>query len=259
PQSGDDVKRFAEAPFERGFSAIKWDPFGQAWLQMDRAARRKTLAQIRAAREVAGDHADILIEGHGRLDVPTAITMGSAMAEYDPLFFEEPVPPDNIDALASVRAAIPVAVAAGERYFEKHRFLEAARRDAIDWWQPDVCHVGGLLEMKKIAAIAQAAFRPFAPHNPMGPVGNAMTMHLAASTPNFALLETMMVDVPWRGEVVREEMVLENGHMIVSDKPGLGIEFDEAGAARHPFVFKRPAHFVKRVYPTDLVPWYTAR
>jgi galactonate dehydratase len=252
----DDVKRALEAPMRRGFTAVKWDPFGSAWMQMDLAARRQAMAQIAAAREAGGPDLELLIEGHGRFDVPTAKLLGQAMAEYQPTFFEEPIPPESIDALAAVRAACPVPIATGERFMEKYRFLELVRRDAADWFQPDACHVGGLFEMKKIAAIAQAAYLPIAPHNPMGPVGNAMTLQLAASVSNFAFLETMMVDVPWRGEVVTEDVALIDGHMTISDKPGLGIEFDEAAAAKHEYVFKPPAHFIKRAKPENLTAWY---
>ncbi|MGP1395499.1 MAG: mandelate racemase/muconate lactonizing enzyme family protein [Inquilinaceae bacterium] len=252
----DALARNLEAPLKRGFTAVKWDPFGQAYLHMSRADRRAAMAQIAAARKEGGPDLDLLIEGHGRLDVPTAIIMGRAMAEYEPLFFEEPIPPDSVDAMADVRAAIPVPVAAGERYMDKYRFLELVRRSGADVLQPDACHVGGLFEMKKIAAIGQAAHLAFAPHNPMGPVGNAMTLHLAASTANFTLLETMMVDVPWRADVVPEDLVLEDGHMIIPDRPGLGVTLDEAAAARHPYVFKPPAHFIKRTYRDDMVPWY---
>ncbi|MEM8665472.1 MAG: mandelate racemase/muconate lactonizing enzyme family protein, partial [Pseudomonadota bacterium] len=214
------------------------------------------MEQMRAARAAAGPDVDLLIEGHGRFDIPTAIRMGQAMAEVDPLFFEEPTPPDNINALRQVRAGVPVPIAAGERHMEKHRFLELIAAEAVDWLQPDTCHVGGLTEMKKIAALSQAAFLPFAPHNPMGPVGNAMAMQLAACVPNFAILETMMVDVPWRSKIVREDTTLKNGELSISDAPGLGIEFDEAAAAEHPFVQKTPGHFVKRVWRDDMVPWY---
>ena len=207
---------------------------------------------------MVGGDVDLLIECHGRLDVPTAIMMGNAMAEFDPLFFEEPIPPDSVDALADVRARIPVPLATGERYVERFRFMELMERHAVDWLQPDVCHVGGLFELKAIAGAAQAHFLPVAPHNPMGPVGNAMTLQLAAALPNFAYLETMMVDVPWRGEIVHEEVKLINGEMTIPDKPGLGIEFDEEAAARHPMKQREPAHFREReAWPEGTGPWFT--
>jgi galactonate dehydratase len=256
PESGADVARFIARPLELGFKAVKWDPFGSAYMQLSAADRRRALDQIAGARAAAGPDIDLLIEGHGRFDLPTARLIGTAIAEFDPLFFEEPMPPDTLDAYAELRQLIDVPVAAGERYTEKFRFLEAIRRGALDWLQPDACHVGGLFEMKKIAAIGEAAHLPFAPHNPMGPVGNAMTLQLAAAVSNFALLETMMVDVPWRSEVVSEDVALVGGAMTIPDRPGLGIEFHEEAALRHPFSMKEPQHFRKRVYPTDLVPWY---
>ena len=256
PLNGDDVARFLEKPLQLGFKAMKWDPFFAAYRQMSAAERRASIGQLRGARDAAGPDIDLLVEGHGRFDLPTARLLGDAIAEFAPLFFEEPLPPDSIDAYAELRPLISVPIAGGERYTEKYRFLEAIRRNALDWLQPDVCHTGGLLEMKKIAAIAEAAQLPFAPHNPMGPVGNAMTLHLAASTSNFALLETMMVDVPWRSEVATEHARMVDGHMLINDRPGLGIEFHEEGALRHPFSMKEPQHFKHRVYPQDLVPWY---
>ena len=253
----DTLERAAARPVEMGFGAVKWDPFGKAWMRMTRAERRAAMDQIATVRETIGDDVDILIEGHGRLDVPTAIEVGRRMAEHQPLFFEEPVPPDNLDALLEVKSRIPVPVAGGERYMDRFRFAEVIEKRALDWLQPDVCHVGGLAEMKAIATLAETRFLPVAPHNPMGPVGNAMTLQLAAILPNMALLETMMIDVPWRGEVVREEAVIENGAMRIPDAPGLGITFDPEAAACHPYVFRPPGHFRDRApWPDGSAPWF---
>ncbi len=247
-------------PVELGFGAVKWDPFGRAWMRMTRAERRAAMGEIAAARRIVGDDVELLIEGHGRLDVPTAIEVGNRIAEWQPLFFEEPIPPDNLDALAEVKGRIPVAVAGGERYTDRFRFAEVIEKRALDWLQPDACHVGGLAEMKAIAILAETRFLPVAPHNPMGPVGNAMTLQLAAVIPNFAYLETMMVDVPWRGEVVRETAAIEAGQMRIPDAPGLGIELDEEAAARHPYRFKPPAHFRGRdPWPEGSGPWFQSR
>ena len=253
----ETLDKAVRKPLELGFKAVKWDPFGVAWQQMHRTERNKTLKEVADVRRIAGADVDILIEGHGRLDVPTSVMFGHALAEFDPLFFEEPIPPENIDALADIRSRVPIPIATGERYVERGRFMELAERHAADWWQPDVCHVGGLFELKAIAGIAQAAFLPVAPHNPMGPVGNAMTLQLAAVLPNFAYLETMMVDVPWRAEVVHEDVRLIDGQMTIPDAPGLGIEFDEEAALRHPFHFREPGHFREREpWPEGTGPWY---
>lgn len=253
----DNLEMAINTPIELGFRAVKWDPFGTAWLQLGAAARREAIDQVRRARTAVGPDVDLMIEGHGRLDVPTAVLMGQALAEFDPLFFEEPIPPDNVDAVAEVKARIPIPVAGGERYVERFRFAEAIERGAFDWLQPDVCHVGGLAELKAIAAMAEARFLPVAPHNPMGPVGNAMTLQLAAVIPNFAYLETMMIDVPWRSDVVDEDCHMVDGEMLIPSRPGLGIELDEESAAEHPYRFRPPGHFRERdPWPEGSRPWY---
>jgi galactonate dehydratase len=232
----EEFARKAEAALEMGFRALKWDPFGTAWMQMDGAARRKSVANVRAVRDAVGPDVELMIEGHGRLDVPTAIAMAQELAPFRPAWFEEPIPPDSIDAMAEVKRFSPIPIATGERLYEPHRFQELLAKGAVDILQPDVCHAGGLAETKRIAWLAQLAFKPVAPHNPMGPIGNAMTLHLAAAIPNFMILETMATDVPWRAEIVPgEDLVLREGWMTIPDRPGLGIELDEAACARHPY------------------------
>lgn len=232
----DDFARKAEAALEMGFRALKWDPFGTHYLQMDRAQRRRSAAIVRAVRDAVGPEVELLIEGHGRLDVPTAIAVAHDLAPFEPSWFEEPVPPESIDAVAEVRRRSPIPIATGERYYEPVRFAELLAKEAVDVLQPDVCHVGGLTEAKKIAAMAHLAFKPVAPHNPMGPIGNAMTLHFAAAIPNFLMLETMATDVPWRAEIVpSEDLVLEDGWMEIPARPGLGIDFDDEACARHPY------------------------
>jgi galactonate dehydratase len=174
------------------------------------------------------------LEGHGRFDVPTGIGLAQEMAPFRPTWFEEPIPPESIPALADVRAKSPVAIATGERYYEPQRFRELIDARAADYLQPDVSHVGGLGEAKRIAALAHLSYLPICPHNPLGPVANAMTLHLAAATPNCAWLETMVTDVPWRSEIVRGAVVIADGAMLVLDAPGLGIELDEDACADHP-------------------------
>ena len=200
----EDYAAKARTAVELGFTALKWDPFGSAYLDMDRAQRRQTIALVEAVRDAVGPDIDLMIEVHGRLNAPTAIAMARELERFAPRWFEEPLPPESIDALAEVRAKSPIPIATGERYFEPERFLELINKRAVDVLQPDVGHVGGMLEAKKIAGLAHMRYLPVAPHNPTGPVMNAMTIHLAASIPNFHILETIAVDVPWRKEIVRE-------------------------------------------------------
>jgi galactonate dehydratase len=231
----DYAVKAAEA-VKMGFRALKWDPFGAAYLEMDRPARNRTIEIVEAVRAAVGPDIDLMIDVHGRLNVPTAIAMARALAKFEPRWLEEPTPPESIDALADVRASSPIAIATGERYFEPERFMELIAKRAVDILQPDVGHVGGMLEAQKIAAMAHARFLPVAPHNPTGPVMNAMTLQLAASIPNFCILETIAVDVPWRKEIVRESLTFSNSEITIPDRPGLGLELDEEACARHPYV-----------------------
>ena len=219
-----------------GFKGLKWDPFGAAYLEMDKPARNRTIEIVEAVRAAVGPDIDLMIEVHGRLNVPTAIAMARALAKFEPRWFEEPVPPESIDALADVRAGSPIPIATGERYFEPERFMELINKRAVDILQPDVGHVGGMLEAQKIAAMGHARFLPVAPHNPTGPVMNAMTLQLAATIPNFCILETIAVDVPWRREIVRESLTFTNSEITIPNLPGLGLELDEEACARHPYI-----------------------
>src|SRR6185369_11939731 len=123
----------------------------------------------------------------------------------------------------------------GERLLTRHDFRPLFEKQACDVIQPDLCHCGGLLEGKKIAAMAEAYYLGVAPHNPLGPVANAAALHFALSTPNFLIQEDMLTDVPWRWEVVRHGLETKDGYWLPSEAPGLGVEVDEEAAARHPF------------------------
>ena len=231
----EDYAQRAKAAVALGYKALKWDPFEDVYLEMDRSQRNRTIAIVEAVRDAVGTGIDLMLDVHGRLNVPTAIAMTRALERYDLTWIEEPTPPESIDALAEVRAASPVAIAAGERLFEPERFLELINKRAADILQPDVSHVGGLLETKKVAGLAHIRLLPVAPHNPVGPVMNAMTIHAAAAIPNFKVLETVAVDVPWRREVVRETLTLDEGDIIVPTAPGLGIELNEEACTNFPY------------------------
>ncbi len=120
----EDFARKAKEAVAQGFKALKWDPFGAAWLEMDRTARNRTIAIVEAVRSAVGPDIDLMIEVHGRLNVPTAIAMARELARFNPRWFEEPLPPESIDSLADVRANSPIPIATGERYFEPERFME---------------------------------------------------------------------------------------------------------------------------------------
>lgn len=243
----------------QGWRALKWDPFGQNYLRLERTERMRAIGIVEAVRDAVGPDVELMIEGHGRFDVATAISVARDLAPFRPYWFEEPIPPESIPALADVRSKSPVPIAAGERYFELQRFQELVAAHAVDYVQPDVSHVGGLAEAKRIAAIAHAQYLPICPHNPLGPVANAMTLHIAAATPNCAWLETMVSDVSWRSEIVREHVTIVDGQMLIPTAPGLGIDIDEEACAAHPpkpYLLRHYNGNLTNIRPDDSVPFF---
>jgi galactonate dehydratase len=234
-QTPDEYAVAAKKGVDLGYKALKWDPFGTADREMSPKQRRETIEIVAAVRDAVGPDIDLMLDVHGRLDVPTAIAMCRELAPYGLRWIEEPVPPESIDALVDVRRASPVPIAAGERWFEPAKFLEAISKRAVDVLQPDVSHAGGLSEVKRIAHMAHIEYLPIAPHNPVGPVMNAMTLHTAVAIPNFSIFETVSVDVPWRKELVRETLVFEDGDLLAPTAPGLGVELIEEACARFPY------------------------
>ncbi len=225
----------ARIAVKRGVTAMKWDPFGKNYLQISNAELNKALRNVAAVREAVGDEVDLLIEGHGRFDVPTATRIAKELEQFKPMFFEEPVPPDNLEALAAVRAKSPVPISAGERLYSRWDYRKLFDIRAADYIQPDISHAGGISELKKIAAEAETHYIPFAPHNPSGPVANAATLQLAAACPNFCILEIMYSDVEWRGDVTTERLEYADGYIKIPDGAGLGIEINEEECLKHPY------------------------
>lgn len=255
-----EPEEFAEKAREMaalGIRAIKWDPFGKSYLHISNADLDKALRCVDAVRRAVGNEMDLLIEGHGRFDTPTGIRIARELEPFKPLFFEEPVPPDNLDALLEVRRKSPVPIAAGERLYGRRAFRELLEKGAADYIQPDLSHAGGIWECRKIAAMSEACYIPFAPHNPSGPVANAATLQLAACTPNFELLEIMVSDVLWRQDVTNEALEFEDGCILIPEKPGLGIELNEEACAEHPYVPHELRHYSGQL--TDIRPPQTVR
>lgn len=240
----------------RGVTAMKWDPFGKSYLQISNKDLTNALECVAAVREAVGDQVDLLIEGHGRFDVPTGIKIAKELEQFKPMWFEEPVPPNNLEALKAVREKSPVAISAGERLYTRYDYNELFKTRACDYIQPDVSHAGGIMELKKIAAISEANYIPFAPHNPSGPIANAATLQLAACCPNFCILEIMYSDVEYRKDVTNENLIYEDGRIKIGDKPGLGIELNEEECLKHPYVEHNLRHYTGAL--TDIRPPKTA-
>lgn len=246
----------AKTAVQRGIMAMKWDPFGKAYLNISNRELDTALECVAEVRSAVGDSVDLLIEGHGRFNIPTAIKIAKELEQFGPMFFEEPVPPDSLDALKEVRDKSPVAIAAGERLYTRWDYRKMFDLMAADYIQPDISHAGGIMELKKIAAEAESRYIPFAPHNPSGPVANAATLQLAASCPNFCILEIMYSDVEYRKDITTESLEYKDGFMKIPDRPGLGIEINEEECAKYPYRPHTLRHYTGAL--TDIRPLETA-
>lgn len=247
--------QFAEkaiAAVELGYKALKWDPFGAAFRTLSPAELTRSLGVVEAVREAVGSRAELLIEGHGRFELPSAVRIARALEDYDIGWFEEPLIPGNLESYARLRRASSVPIALGERLYTRWDFREVFEKGVADFVQPDVSHAGGILELRKIAAMAETWQVSFCPHNPSGPVANAATLQLAACCPNFLYLETMATDVPWRSQVAVERCRLVQGEMSIPDAPGLGVEIDESALVRFPYQVHELRHYTGAL--TDIRP-----
>jgi galactonate dehydratase len=237
-QRAADAQKFVDLALEvvsRGYTAVKVliTPPTESLNSIE--SYRYASRTMEALRTALGDSIDIMIDCHGRHSVANAIEFCRVLAPYKPYFIEEPVPPENVDALLEVRRSSPVPIATGERLVSRYEFRTLLEKQACAVIQPDLCHCGGLWEAKKIAAMADTYYMGVAPHNPLGPVANAAALHFALSTPNFLIQEDMLTDVPWRWEVVQHSLKTENGYWLPTDAPGLGIEVNEEAARKYPF------------------------
>lgn len=231
----EDFAKAALAAKEKGVTALKWDPFGSAYMFMDAQQFSHSIEIVEAVRGAVGSSVDLLIEGHGRFDIATGIKIANALKPFDPYFFEEPTPPDSLDAMVEVRRKSPVPIAGGERIYSLTQFKEFLIKGCADFAQPDVSHCGGIMAVKKMAAMAETFYVAMAPHNPSGPVANAASLTLAANLSNFRILEIMLTDVSWRKELTDEEVVFSKGDIMIPCRPGLGLNLNAAACAEHPF------------------------
>lgn len=225
----------ALAVVARGYNAVKVLITPPTESLNSIAAYRYAERMMEAIRLAVGESVDIMVDCHGRHSLANALEFCRVLAPFRPYFVEEPVPPENVDVMAEVRKMSPVPIATGERRVTRYEFREIFEKQACHVIQPDLCHCGGLWEAKKIAAMAEVYTMGVAPHNPLGPIANAVALHFDLSTPNFLIQEDMLTDVPWRWDVVRSSLKSESGYWLPADAPGLGIDVDEKAAARHPF------------------------
>jgi galactonate dehydratase len=211
----------------QGFTAVKTCPFGAARFVESAEFIDQAAARIAALREGVGKGVDIGVDFHGRVSPATAIQLAKALEPYRPMFIEEPCLPENVDAMAAVARATTIPIATGERLFTKWGFREVLEKRAAAILQPDVSHAGGILEVRKIAAMAEAHFAAIAPHCPLGPISLAACLQVDACTPNFLCQE----QVTFGEGYLKQPFVLSDGCVAVPTGPGLGIEVDEEALA----------------------------
>ncbi|OGG56256.1 MAG: galactokinase [Candidatus Handelsmanbacteria bacterium RIFCSPLOWO2_12_FULL_64_10] len=201
---------------------------------------------VQAYREAVGDGVDLCIEIHRRMDPAEAIVLARGIESFRPYFLEDPIRPDNFDAMAEVAQKIHIPIATGERIHTIYEFEMLLARNAVQYVRPDVCMAGGISHCKKIAALAEAHHVGVVPHNPLSPVSTAACVQLAACIPNFALQEYPSGEhEPPKSEMVKGALKLENGFLIVPDAPGIGVELAEGAQEKFP---PRPRSLTTRLH-----------
>jgi galactonate dehydratase len=233
----DEFATQARAAVARGYRALKFDPFGVAWKDLSTDQAEAATAIVAAVRQAVGPQVGLMIEFHGRLSAGAAVDMLGRLEPIGPVWCEEPVAPESLELLAEVRRSTRIALAAGERLYTQADFYRLTALRAADIVQMDVAHCGGIQASKKIAAMAAAQDMRIAPHCSVGPVALAACLHVDASTPNFMIQEAFgEFDVPWREKLVNGWNPIQSGAFVLSDRPGLGLELNEAEIAAHPYV-----------------------
>jgi galactonate dehydratase len=233
----EEMAQSAQQLVERGFTAMKFDPFPGPWrTHISREDERAAVACVRAVRDAVGPDVELLIEVHRRLAPMHAVRVARMLEEFQPFWYEEPVSARNLDALAEVRRAISLPVVTGEELYTKAEFREVFEKQAADILNPDVCNCGGILELKEIAAMAEPYLVAVAPHNYNSTaIGLAATVQVCAAIPNFLITE-YFVNFTARGDEISTQPIrVENGTIPLPTRPGLGLDLDEAALARLPY------------------------
>ncbi len=236
-QPPDELADRARAVVDRGFTALKFDPFPGPWrAYVDRHEEEVAVDRVRAVREAVGPDVDILVEVHRRLAPMHAVRVARAMEPYAPFWFEEPVSARDLGALAEVRHAINLPVVTGEELYTKNEFRDVFEQRAADILNPDVCNCGGILELREIGAMAEAYHVAMAPHNYNSTtIGLAATLHASAGMPNFLITEYFVNFEEVGREIADQSFRVEDGFITLPDRPGFGIDLDEQALRQRPY------------------------
>src|SRR5436190_14222922 len=241
----------------QGFTAVGHltpftdDPRSAPYFKTHAARIGEAIESVRQYRKAVGDEVDLCIEIHRQLAPAEAVVLAKGIEPYHPYFYEDPILPDNFDAMGLVAQQVSIPIATGERLHTIYEFAMLLARGAVQYVRPDVCMCGGLTGAKKIAALAEAHHAGVVPHNPPGPVSTAACLQLAACIPNFALQEYPLgEDRPPKSEIVKSVLKREGGYLLIPDAPGIGIELAEDAAERYPY---RPREVVTRLHEDSSV------
>jgi len=255
----EDYARQARAVKDAGFTGLKFDPFAHTnYLYGEDLAANLTLTAeqqdlafevSKAVRDGVGPNFDIMIETHAMLNYRVAVQMAQRLSELNITWYEEPAGPENADNLRAMRERIPsnVSICVGERHYTRHGIRPVLEKNVCDIMMPDITRCGGPSEMKRMATMMEAYNVLLAPHNPNGPLSTMASAHVCASVPNFFRQEFMFNDVPWRDEVIDHPIkdMVKNGHLVLSERPGLGVDLIEEEMLKHPGVVEpRPGFYV---------------
>ena len=235
--SPDALAKRAEAVVEMGFTAMKFDPIPGPWRTfVSNDVENAAIENVRAVRDAVGPDVDILVEMHRRLAPMHARRIGREIESCKPFWYEEPVLAENVNALADVKRDVNIPVVTGEELYTKFEFREVLEKRAADILNPDVCNVGGILELKEIAAMAEPYFVAVSPHNfNSTTLGLAATIQVSAAIPNFLITEYFVNLEDFGKDIARNPFEVENGYIRVPDAPGIGIDLDEDRLAAYPY------------------------
>jgi galactonate dehydratase len=234
-----DIASYCESAAElkeAGYDALKTGPVPYMHYDADLAQVGHAGKLLEGLRDTVGDSVDILLDFHGRpSSMRAALAYIDAVSPARPMFVEEPIQPGDPEAMRMVAERAGCPIATGERILTHKEYEDLCNMKAVTYIQPDLCHCGGFTVGKQIAATAAANYIGVCPHNPMGPIAGAVGLHFAAAVPNFVILEEISGAIPWFSEVVSTPIKRVDGYWEIPTAPGLGVEVDEAAAARHPF------------------------
>lgn len=224
-----------QVSLEKGFTAVKAMPIPVAEMIESPAVLKRAAKAVEAMRKAAGDQVDIMLDLHARTTAAAAIQFGRMLVDYNLFWYEEPCWPEHMDAMVEVSRALPFPIATGERLVGRWEFRELFEKRACAIVQPDVSHCGGISEARRIAAMAETYSLAVACHNPQGPVSTASSIHVGFATPNYLIQEVVRADVPWRNDILIHPLDVARGSVPPPTRPGLGIDINEAEAAKHPW------------------------